>query len=297
MSGVLRYGAVAGVRGASRASGSRAGGAAQSAPDRAARHRAELLTQPAGDSGSQLTMTGHEGGDASLFTRYALDYAGQRSEPPLTVLQAGCTTAGAELDLDALRSSGCAVVVSRVDDDSPVCRAVAGAHPELAGCTLGDLRSVPLAPRSQDIVQCSMLLARISNAELVLGRFVETLKPGGLLLLRVPDIQSAAGFLDRVLPRSLRALIWRAQRPGEPGPHPAVYEPLAAARGIRSFAARHGLVIAGRQLSCGPAQRRPHWLQAACKLVSSVSGGRLDWTHDELCYVIRKPESGFARVL
>jgi hypothetical protein len=56
-------------------------------------------------------------------------------------------------------------------------------------------------------------------------------------------------------------------------------------------------VIAGRQLSCGPAQRRPHWLQAACKLVSSVSGGRLDWTHDELCYVIRKPESGFARVL
>jgi SAM-dependent methyltransferase len=234
-------------------------------------------------------------GGAALFTRYALDYAAQRSGQPLAVLQAGSTTAANELDLAALRADGCQISVSRVDDDNAVCRAALERRPELTGCVLSDLRSVPLAPRSQDIVQCSMLLARITNADLILGRFVETLKPGGLLLLRLPDMQSAAGFLDRILPGSMRRLIWNAQRPGEPGPYAAVYEPLATASGIQSFAARHGLVIAGRQVAGDPAG--PRWLLAACKAVSSVSAGRLAWTHDELHYVIRKPESRFARVL
>lgn len=279
------------------AAGARANSIALAEPDRPGRHRAGAATRQPLGSGS-LAVAAADGDDAVLFTRYALDYAAQRSELPVAVLQAGCTTAGGELDLAALRASGCEVIVSRIDDDAPVCRAAVGARPELAGCTLGDLRSVPLVPRSQDIIQCSMLLARISNAELVLSRLVEALKPGGLLLLHLPDIQSAAGYLDRVLPRWLRALIWRAQRPGEPGPYPAIYEPLAAAGGIQSFAGRRGLVIACRQLTCGPAaQHGPPWLLAACKFVSSVSGGRLARTHDELRYVIRKPESGFARVL
>ena len=79
---------------------------------------------------------------------------------------------------------------------------------------------MPLAPRSFDIVHCALLLERISNAELVLDRFVEALRPGGLLLLQTGDRDCAAGFLDRVLPRPLRAMVWRGLRPGVPGPLP-----------------------------------------------------------------------------
>lgn len=184
-------------------------------------------------------------------------------------------------------------------------RAVAAARSEparelltmvaLASCTLADLRVVALTPRSSDIVQCT-LLERIANAELVLDRLVETLRPGGLLLLRSGDRDSAACSLDRVLPRALRALMWRGIRPY---PYPAVYERLVSGRGIQSYAQRRGLVISQRKESsslAGPGRQRPGLL-LACQVVERLSLGRLSCGHDELRYVIRKPQPGFARAL
>ena len=147
-------------------------------------------------------------------------------------------------------------------------------------------------------MHCALLLERISHAELVLDRFVGSLKPGGLLLLSTADRDCAAGFLDRVLPLWLRATIWRRLRPTEPGPYPAVYEHLVSGRGIQSYALQRGLVIGPRQaVNLLAGRRSPAGLLLACKLVARLSGGRLTSAHDELRYVIRKPESGFARVL
>jgi SAM-dependent methyltransferase len=233
---------------------------------------------------------------AEPFTRPVLDYAAQHAGQPITVLRAGCVTAGAELDLDTLRASGCAVAVTMVDDDNPVTRSAVAQRGDLSAAVLGELRSVPLAPRSFDVVQCSLLLDRISHAELVLGRLTEALRPGGLLLLRTVDRYSAAAFLDRVLPRPVRTGLWHRRRPGEPGPYPAVYEELTSARGIQSFAGKHGLVISYRQVGTGVA-RQSAGLQAVSRLVAVLSGGRLASEHDELWYVIRKPEDMFARVL
>jgi len=236
------------------------------------------------------------GGDS--FTHFALAYARQRPGRPIMVLQAGCATAGPELDMAAVRASGYDVAVSMLDDDSPVTRAEAAARPELGAATLGDLRMIPLMPRTADIVHCPLLLDRISQSDIVLSRLVLALRPGGLLMLRTRDRDSAAGFLDRKLPNALRGAIWRSSRPGEPGPHPAIYEPLASARGIQGFAARHGLVIAYRQAASGPVSGPPApVIMAARKIVAALSGGRLDWAHDELRFVIRKPEDSFARVL
>jgi len=236
--------------------------------------------------------------DAGLFTRVVLDYAQQRPGQPLAVLQAGCATAGGEPDLAALRAAGCDLSVSLIEDDHPVARATVTARPDLAMCTLCDVRTAPLAPRSFDIVHCALLLERISHAELVLDRLVEMLKPGGLLLLQSTDRDSAAGFLDRVLPRPVRAAVWRRARPGETGPFPAVYERLVSARGLESYAPRRGLVIARRQaLNLLPDRRRPPGLLLASRLVARLSRGRLTSAHDELRYVIRRPECGYARVL
>jgi hypothetical protein len=155
---------------------------------------------------------------------------------------------------------------------------------------------VPLTPRSVDIVHCCRLLDRISHTDLVLSRLIDALRPGGLLLLRTADRQSAAGFLDRTLPRPLRAMSWRSLRSGDPGPYPAVYEPLTSARGVQSFVTRHGLVISGREASRRLTGRHPV-TGAARALVAAASRGRLTAAHDELGYVIRKPEDRFARVL
>jgi hypothetical protein len=238
------------------------------------------------------------GRDEEPFTRYVLDYAAARPGQVIALLQAGCTSTGSELDLARLRAEGREVSVSLIDEDSKITRAAVGAHQDLRRAALGDLRRIPLVPRSVDIVQCSLLLERISHADLVLGRLVEAIKPGGLLLVRSTDRDSAAGFLDRAAPTVVRTVTWRWLRAGQPGPYPAVHERLVSARGIQAFATRHGLAIAHRQVrSRLDGQPRAAGLLAARKLVSALSGGRLDWAHDELRYVIRKPEDQFARVL
>lgn len=273
-------------------SGSRGNGAAAAGRHRTGLIAEEATARPPGPAGRIEADRSEE-----PFTRFALDYAALRPGQAVVLLQAGCTTTGSELDLSRLRAQGCDLAVSLIDEDSKVTRAAVSAHPDLSRATLGDMRRIPLVPRSVDIVQCS-LLERISHADLVLGRLVETIKPGGLLLLRSTDRESAAGFLDRRTPGPVRAMFWRRLRPGEPGPYPAVHEHLVSARGIQSFATRYGLVIAHRQVrSRLDGQRRTMARLAARKLVSALSRGKLAWAHDELRYVIRKPQDQFARLL
>lgn len=262
-------------------SGYREGGVTDAGLDRQGRHRA-------GDS---------PGTGAQLFTRMALDYAGHRPGQAIVVLQAGCATAGGDLDLAALRARRHDLTLTMLDDDNEVTRAAVAGSPGLRPAVLRELRAAPLVPRSADIVHCCLLLDRISHSEIVLGRLVDALRPGGLLLLRTADRETAAGFLDRRLPRPLRRLAWRSLRPGEPGPYPAVYEPLTSARGIQLFAARHGLVISQREVCSRLDSRGRPVVRAARELVAAVTRGRLTAAHDELRYVIRKPEDQFARVL
>jgi SAM-dependent methyltransferase len=174
------------------------------------------------------------------------------------VLRAGTRAPIGELGLGRLRDSGHQIIVTTVDQDTPLTRAVltraVSADPAASAAALavpgpvllGDLRSVSLPPRSFDIVYCAFLLEHIHNAALVLDRFVAALRPGGLLLLRIRDRDCAAATLDRKAPEPLRRALWARLHPDEPGPFPAVYEPLASARGLQAYAATHGLVIARR---------------------------------------------------
>ena len=86
-----------------------------------------------------------------------------------------------------------------------------------ADVRVGDLRTVPMPPRSFDVVHCALLLHHISHVELVLDRFTAALRPGGLLLLRIRDRDCAAGLLDRLLPQWARRLVWARLDPVDPG--------------------------------------------------------------------------------
>jgi SAM-dependent methyltransferase len=237
--------------------------------------------------------------DAGMFARYTHDYVTGRDGQQVVILQAGCTTADGDLGVGVLRAAGADIVVSLVDDDQPVTRAALSMDESLAGCVQADLRTVPLPPRSYDIVLCALLLQRIKHAELVLDRLVAAIRPGGLLLLHFGDRDTAAGFLDRALPAVARRAIWRRRRPGQRGPYPAVYERLSSARGVQGYALLRGLVIAERQALGGLAGvlAAPPGFLAAQKLIAWLSRGRLTAAHEELLYVLRKPEDRFARVL
>jgi hypothetical protein len=251
----------------------------------------------AGRTGTAPVVPRLAGGE--LFGRHVRSYAAENSGQQITILQAGCTTAE-DLGVDPLRAAGARLSVSMVDEDNEVTRAAVAYHQDMHGAILGDLRTVALPPRAYDIVQCSSLLDRIKNAELVLDRLCAAVKPGGLLMLRIRDRDSAAGFLDRVLPWPLRQAIWRKRQPGEPGPHLAVYERLASGRGVQAYVLMHGLVIAERGALGGLAgglPTGPLGYLTAQKLVAQLSRGRLTSDHEDLLYVIRKPEDRFARLI
>ena len=237
--------------------------------------------------------------DDGLFVRYTRDYVTGHDGQQIMILQAGCTTAGSDLGVGVLREEGADIAVSLIDDDQPVTRAALGMDAGLAGCVQGDLRTVPLPPRSYDIVLCALLLQRVKHAELVLDRLVAAIRPGGLLLLRFSDRDSCGGFLDRVMPSVARNAVWRKRRPGRPGPYPAVYERLSSVRGVQAYALKRELVIAERQALGGLAGvlAEPRGFLAAQKLVAWLSRGRLTAAHEELLYVLRKPEDRFARIL
>jgi Methyltransferase domain len=237
--------------------------------------------------------------NVGLFARYIRDYVTGHDGHQIMILQAGCTTADGDLGVGVLREAGADIVVSLIDDDQPVTRAALRMDENLAGCVQGDLRTVPLPPRSHDIVLCALLLQRINHAELVLDRLVAAIRPGGLLLLRFSDRDSSGGFLDRVMPLAARSAVWRRRRPGRPGPYPAVYERLSSVQGVQAYALMRELVIAERQALGGlaGALAEPRGFLAAHKLAAWLSRGRLTAAHEELLYVLRKPEDRFARIL
>jgi SAM-dependent methyltransferase len=220
---------------------------------------------------------------------------------PVSILQAGGLAPLRELGLSDLEEGGFDVSVSVVDGDDPLSRQVlhqaGGAYDEVFA---GDLRTVSLPMRGFDVVYCGRLLERVTHAELVLDRLISALRPGGLLLIRVADRASASAVLDRRLPGPLRHAIWRRMRPGVPGPFPAVYEQTASERGIASYALMRGLVIAQRSaertLLAGP-PRLSSGMRVMCAVISRLSNGRFARDHDELLYVIRKPQDRFARVV
>jgi SAM-dependent methyltransferase len=176
---------------------------------------------------------------------------------------------------------------------------------DLDEAIVGDLREVTLQPEFYDVIYCSFLLEHVAGAEQVLDRLLATLKPGGMLLLRIPDGDSVYGFLARNSPHWLhvqyKRRIQRKKLAGTPGhgPFPTVYDQVISWQGITAYCAQHGAEITDayssnfhldhfRHLSA----IADHGLQWAAK----ASRGRLTADHSNLALVIRKalPAAGAA---
>jgi SAM-dependent methyltransferase len=236
-----------------------------------------------------------------FFAEPLRDYALQSLGQPVSLLQAGCLAPLRELGIGQLAEGGFEISVTAVDADHPLAKQAlhdtASAYDDVI---VGDLRTVPIPQRNYDIVYCALLLERVEHVELVLDRLVGALKPGGLLLLRTGDRRSAASLLDRLLPGPARKAIWSRLHPGIPGPFPAVYEKTVCDQGIASYTLMRGLVIAARDaqltLPKQPA-RLSSSVRITCAAISRLSRGRYENGHDELLYVIRKPQDRFARVV
>jgi SAM-dependent methyltransferase len=229
------------------------------------------------------------------------DYVLQCLGQPVSLLQAGCLGPLRELGLGEPTQGGFTVSVTAVDADNGFARRLlretSGTYDDVI---TGDLRTVSLKQRGYDIVYCALLLERVHYVELVLDRLVSALKPGGLLLIRTGDRYCASALLDRLLPGPLRRALWSRFRSGIPRPFPPVYEKAVSVEGITAYLLLRGLVIAARTTE----RTRPDdpaglssAVRITCAAISLLTRGRFTDSHDELLYVIRKPQDRFARVM
>ena len=136
-----------------------------------------------------------------LLERYIRDRA--RQGETLRILEAGC---GREW---LFRMDDVDYELTGVDLDGAALEARLQQRRDLHRSIVGDLRTVELEPAGYDIIYSAFVLEHVPGAERVLENFVRWLKPGGIFIVRVPDITSAHAFIARLTPHWFHVLYYR----------------------------------------------------------------------------------------
>ncbi len=204
----------------------------------------------------------------------------------LTILEAGCGRKW-PLKLDGLE-----LRITGIDLDA---LALANRR-DLVRAVVGDLRDRTLVARqSCDVVYSAFVLEHVDGAQTVLENIVEWARPGGLIIVRIPDRDSVYGFVARTTPFWLHVLykrwIERYPNAGKPGfaPYPVRYDKVVSRKGVRAFCAAHGCRIITEHGSGFYLQGRfAYPVRAVAVALWALSLGRLAWRHNNLTFVIRK---------
>ena len=210
-----------------------------------------------------------------------------RGKPELAILEAGCGRRW------TLNLEGVNFRLTGVDLDEKAL----SSRQDLDEAIVGDLRTVDLGGRKFDVVYSSYVLEHVPNAALALENLVRWLKPGGLLILRFPDRNTAFGFTGRFTPFWLHVAYhkyilrrWNAGKAGF-GPYPTCYDWIVSREGLRDFCASHRLRVREEYGLCDFQLERTVGTRLALAvsiLVSALSLGRLPWRHNNLTYVLAK---------
>jgi SAM-dependent methyltransferase len=215
-----------------------------------------------------------------------------RRTGPLNVLEAGCGVSWG-LDLGDVKYT-----LTGVDLDQSALDARLKLQKDLDIGICADLRTVHLERSHYHVIYSRYVLEHVAGVENVLTNFVDWLKPGGLLILVIPDRDSVWGFLTRLTPFRFHVLfkkyLIREPHAGEPGypPYPTIYDKIVSRRGIHGFCADHALKLCAEYRIVDGQGDRP-WI--AHLLISAVSGvmhvaslKRLARNCD-LIYILQKP--------
>jgi SAM-dependent methyltransferase len=215
----------------------------------------------------------------------------QYSSEPLQILEAGCGNKWS-LQLDVPYR------LTAVDLDSNALSIRTTKFKDIDKAIVGDLRNREIVPEGKfDVIYNAFVLEHVDGAEQVLDNFFGWLKPGGLLILRIPDRDSVYGFLTRITPFwshvALKRYVYRFPNAGKPGfdPYPTYYDWVVSRRGMRTYCEQHGHIIkdeAGAGYYLPPRFPLRTVGYTVVRTLSALSLGRLEWRHNNLTFVIQK---------
>ena len=162
---------------------------------------------------------------------------------PIQILEAGC---GREW---YFRLAGFSYELTGLDLDAAALEARRSIKGDMIRSFVGDVRDADLPKGHFDVIYSAFVLEHVEGAELALTNFVRWLKPGGILIVRVPDRNSVQGFLTRFTPHWFHVVYyrwaWKMRDAGKSGfgPYRTVYDPIVSQKGLEQFCAKHALTI------------------------------------------------------
>lgn len=215
----------------------------------------------------------------------------RQGDAPVRLLEAGCGHHW------WLKPEGVPLHITGIDTDADALRIRREEHGDLDDEILGDLLSVDLPNDAFDVVYCSFVLEHVHGAEQALDVMASALRPGGRMIIRVPDGDSVFGFFVKHTPFKAHVFykryVERKPYAGQPGhaPYPTVYDDVVSVRGLRDWAKRNGLTVAteyGTNRYLNVFGRLRPVVQFGIRVVAMLSRGRLAGTHNNIGFVFVK---------
>lgn len=158
---------------------------------------------------------------------------------PIKVLDAGCGRHPRQLDLPG----NCHLVGIDVSE------AALEANAALDERILGDLESYPLPPNTFDVAVCWDVLEHLRHPRLALENITRSLKPGGKVILGIPNVLSPKGLITKFTPYRFHVLVYKkvfkfaeAGAPGY-GPFPTYLRWCLRLSAIQAYAVARGLAV------------------------------------------------------
>jgi SAM-dependent methyltransferase len=162
----------------------------------------------------------------------------------------------------------------------------------------GDLCTMVLPSTSFDVVYSAYVLEHIRDADVALDNILSALRSGGLLILRLPDPDTARGLVTRHTPFWFHVLyhrwVMKLPKAGTPGhaPYPTHYHPVISQRGMWAYARTRGLHCLGIYSDefVRDGKGLAGWLfRTGARVIDVLSLGRFTSRYNDLVYIFEKP--------
>jgi SAM-dependent methyltransferase len=211
---------------------------------------------------------------------------------PMKILEAGCgrrweidlgardyQITGIDLDVDALDHRRIAIGDLDVAVVGTIC------DPDI------------VQPRHFDVVYSAYVLEHIESPGVVLTNFVTWARPGGLIVMMLPNRNSVYGWVARHTPYRLHVWVYRylfhnpgAGKPGF-GPYPTHHDPALAPNSLADFCRANGLLQKEWFAIDTFSQKGAKFaaIRLGMRLVSLLSGRRVSDREVDLVVVWRTP--------
>jgi SAM-dependent methyltransferase len=171
---------------------------------------------------------------------------------------------------------------------------------------LGDLETYRFPPGSFDLIVAWFVLEHLERPVAALDNLLAAARPGAIMVLAVPNLQSVKGLLAKVTPQWVhlaavrRAYPYWSRDEEDIGPFPTKLRRAISARRLRDYAEQRGLRVLELLAFESEFQRL---IRTACRLegqrwellrraVAGVSGRRLTASGSDLLVVFEVPERG-----